>query len=153
MDLVGEDVLDAFWVASLGLSCLITLLFLTMSTGTGLISTFPMPLLDGGSLVGLFLGPQVISFEHLMTYGYFLPETSTFSRNLSSKFFTPEFLAIRASSSSFLCLTNAYWRFLEEGWSFFWLLERLPMNELSRVLKMLLRERFRSMLLRLGVDG
>lgn len=45
-----------------------------MSTGTGLISTFELPRLEGGTLIGLFLDPQMISLEPLIIYGYFLPE-------------------------------------------------------------------------------
>jgi hypothetical protein len=91
-------------MCSLEVSCLVALLFRAMSTGTGLISTFELFLFDEGSLRGLLLGPQVISLEHLIIYGYFLPENYTFSLRRSSRFLTPELFAMRASSCSFFCL-------------------------------------------------
>ena len=83
-----------------------TILFRTMSTGTGFIMTFELFLLEFervSSFSTAWDGPQLISFEDLIIYTPFLGEASTFSLNLSKRFFIPLVFIIFSISSSCFC--------------------------------------------------
>ena len=79
-------------------SLFVALLFLAISTGTGLINTFELFLLELLSMSLLLEGPQLINLDDLIIYGLLLGEASTFSLNLRSRFFIPLFFIILAIS-------------------------------------------------------
>lgn len=117
-------------------SFFITWLFLTTSTGTGLIRTFELFLLEEYSiyLLRLLGGPQLINLDDWMISGAFVGEDSTFSLNLRSRFFTPLFFIIFSMSSSCFCFLRASYSNWEDLF-FLLLLARLAMIELSRLLQ------------------
>ena len=125
-------------------SFLATMLFRTMSTGTGLIMTLELffrELVRAISLEGL--GPQLISFEDLMISSSFFGEASTFSLKRCSRFLMPLLfiiLVISSSCFSFLLASSSIWL----DFLLLLLLARLATKELSSELQMLPSDWFRA---------
>ncbi len=93
------------------LSFFATILFRTMSTGTGFIVTFELFFFEFervSSFSTAWDGPQLISFEDLIIYTPFLGEASTFSLNLNKRFFIPLVFIIFSISSSCFCFLFIY---------------------------------------------